>query len=183
MIPVNRIAAMVQLIPMTQLTEEQADRLEERTGFQYTHMNGTPFVMRRGYLRSPGGLPCSPPPWGALVAVDLRSGTKRWEVPLGATPAPNGSGLLSPAWGSANLGGPIVTAGGLIFIGATPDRRIRALDIDTGRELWSADLPAGAKATPMTYLSEGRQFMVIAAGGGGRFGRGDHVIAFALPSR
>jgi quinoprotein glucose dehydrogenase len=74
-----------------------------------------------------------------------------------------------------------VTAGGLVFIAATLDRRFRAYDIETGRVLWAADLPAGGKATPMTYSAGGRQYVVIAAGGGGRFGRGDAIVAFALP--
>jgi quinoprotein glucose dehydrogenase len=181
-VPVNRVAAMVQLIPMEQLTEDQADRLEERTGFQYTHMEGTPFVMRRGFLRSANGLPCSPPPWGSLVAIDLRTGAKIWDVPLGQMRLADGT-LLSGDWGSPNLGGPIVTAGGLVFIAATLDRRIRAFDIESGKMLWSADLPAGGKATPMTYGAGGRQFVVIAAGGGGSFGKGDEIVAFALPGR
>jgi quinoprotein glucose dehydrogenase len=83
--------------------------------------------------------------------------------------------------GSPNLGGPIATAGGLVFIGATLDRAFRAFDVETGRELWHAPLPAGARATPMTYEEGGRQFVVIAAGGGGPFGTGDAIIAFALP--
>ncbi|HYN09441.1 MAG TPA: pyrroloquinoline quinone-dependent dehydrogenase [Vicinamibacterales bacterium] len=181
-VPVNRLAAMVQLIPMSQLTVEEANRLEAKTDDEYTHMEGTPYVMRRGFLLSPKGLPCSPPPWGALVAIDLRTGAKRWDVPLGQMRTPEGT-LLSADWGSPNLGGPIVTAGGLVFIGATLDRRIRAFDIESGKVLWSADLPAGGKATPMTYAAGGRQFVVIAAGGGGRFGKGDHIIAFALPGR
>jgi quinoprotein glucose dehydrogenase len=181
-VPVNRLAAMVQLIPMSQLTEDEANRLEAKTGDQYTHMVGSPYVMRRGFLLSSKGLPCSPPPWGALVAIDLRTGAKRWDVPLGQMPTPEGT-LLSADWGSPNLGGPIVTAGGLVFIGATLDRRIRAFDIESGKVLWTADLPAGGKATPMTYAAAGRQFVVIAAGGGGRFGKGDHIIAFALPGR
>jgi quinoprotein glucose dehydrogenase len=180
-VPVNRIAAMVQLMSADTLTEEQADLEEHRTGLEYTHMGGTPYVMRRGFIWSPGGLPCTPPPWGALVAVSLRTGAKVWDVPLGAMPAPAGQPPAVADWGSPNLGGPIATAGGLVFIGATLDRKFRAYDIETGRVLWVGDLPAGGKATPMTYAAGGRQYVVIAAGGGGRFGRGDAIVAFALP--
>ena len=179
-VPVNRLAAMVQLIPQAKLTVDEANRLEQKTGFEYTHMGGTPFVMRRGFVMSPQGLPCVPPPWGALVAIDLRAGTKLWEVPLGQMRLPDGT-LLSPEWGSPNLGGPIVTASGIVFMAGTLDRRIRAFDIENGTVLWSAELSAGGKATPMTYAVNGRQFVVIAAGGGGRFGRGDEIVAFALP--
>ena len=105
-------------------------------------------------------------------AVNLNTGGIAWNVPLGTM-----GGVL----GSPNLGGPIITAGGVVFIGATLDRAIRAFDVETGRELWKADLPAGARATPMTYEAGGRQFVVIAAGGGGPFGTGDAIIAFALP--
>lgn len=180
-VPVNRLPAMVQLLSADTITEAEADREEERTGLEYTHMEGTPYAMRRGFLLSPGGLPCTPPPWGALVAVSLRTGAKVWEVPLGTMPAREGQAPPPPDWGSPNLGGPIVTAGGLVFIGATLDRKFRAFDIETGRVLWTADLPAGGKATPMTYSSGGHQYVVIAAGGGGRFGRGDAIVAFALP--
>ena len=153
-------------------------------GVQYTDMRGTPYVMRREILRGPGGAPCTPPSFGELVAVDLGTGAIRWRSALG-----NPGGLLKDygtgvqPLGSPNLGGPIVTAGGLTFIAATLDRRLRAFATATGRELWSAELPAGGKATPMTYLGrDGRQYVVIAAGGdGGLFGRGDHIVAFALP--
>ena len=85
--------------------------------------------------------------------------------------------------GLPNLGGPILTAGGLVFIGASMDHFIRAFDIETGRELWKAELPAGARATPMTYVINGRQFVVIAAGGNEDWGKGDSIVAFALPVR
>ena len=125
-------------------------------------------------------IPCSPPPFGSLVAVSLRTGAIVWDVPLGTLRRPDGT--RGPAeWGSPNLGGPIATAGGLVFIGASTDRGLRAFESRTGRELWRADLPAGAKATPMTYEHHGRQYVVIAAGGGGLWGEGDSIIAFALP--
>jgi len=182
-IPVNRIAAMVQLIPMEKLTQHQASMEEKRTGLEYTHMRGTPYIMRRGFLFAPSKLPCSPPPWGALVAINLSTGQKLWDVPLGTFPSAAGAPPNPADWGSPNLGGPIVTAGGVVFIGATIDRRIRAFDIETGKELWSAELPAGARATPMTYMVGDKQYVVIAAGGGGLFGKGDQFVAFALPGR
>jgi quinoprotein glucose dehydrogenase len=149
---------------------------------EITPQMGTPFGMRRDLVTSPIGMPCNPPPWGALSAVDLESGTILWEVPLGTTEdmAPFG---LDVADGVPNQGGPIVTAGGLVFIGAAMDDYIRAFDLATGRELWKGRLPAGGQATPMTYEVDGRQFVVIAAGGQARMGTrlGDSVVAFALP--
>jgi quinoprotein glucose dehydrogenase len=180
-IPVNRIAAIVQLLPMSELTEAQANARERAEDFEYTHMRGTPFVMRRGFAMSPNGIPCSPPPWGALVAVDLNTGLIKWQSPLGSMPVP-GTPTGQPT-GSPQLGGAIVTASGLVFIGATLDRKFRAFDVETGREVLSVELPAGGKATPMTYEIGGRQFVVIAAGGGDDFGSGDHIIAYALPRR
>ena len=127
-------------------------------------------------LLSPLGIPCTAPPWGTLAAVDMAAGTIRWQVPLGTT---KGKFPLALNWGMPNMGGPIVTAGGLIFIAAATDDQLRAFDVDTGAELWHADLPAGGQATPMTYRLEatGRQYVVIAAGGHGGLGttRGDHV--------
>jgi quinoprotein glucose dehydrogenase len=135
--------------------------------------------MRRRILTSPSGLPCSPPPFGSLVAIDLKTGSRLWDVPLGAIPS--GRPGIPDYAGSPNLGGPIATAAGMVFIGATLDRAIRAFDIETGRELWKGDLPAGARATPMTYRWKGRQYVVISAGGGDEWGAGDSVVAFALP--
>jgi quinoprotein glucose dehydrogenase len=118
------------------------------------------------------------------VAVSLETGKRAWDVPLGDLRAMVGLPATAGApTGSPNLGGAIATESGLVFIAATLDRAFRAFDTATGRELWRADLPAGGKATPMTYRAAGRQFVVVAAGGdGGRFGRDDRLIAYALPA-
>jgi quinoprotein glucose dehydrogenase len=181
-VPVNNIAAMVQLIPYASLNRDSARRDDASRGisdFEYTRMRGTPYVMRRRLLRGPSGLPCTPPPFGSLIGVDLKAGRIAWNVPLGSMMPPMDDAPFEQ-WGSVNLGGPIATASGLVFIGATLDRGFRAFDIETGKVLWRAQLPAGARATPMTYEAGGRQFVVIAAGGGGPFGAGDSIIAFAL---
>jgi quinoprotein glucose dehydrogenase len=175
-VPVNTVMAMVQLIPAAgfdfDAAEEESDRLS--LDYEYTLMEGTGYVMRRRFPRAKGGSFCSPPPWGSLVGVDLERGRKLWEVPLGEF----GDGNVP---GAPNLGGPIVTAGSLVFIGASADKTFRAFDTETGKLLWSAPLPAGARATPITYQANGKQFVVVAAGGGEVFGEGDYLIAFALP--
>ena len=142
--------------------------------------------MRRRTLETAQGIPCNPPPWGTLAAVDLGTGTLAWDVPLGHLPEEHP--LLSlagpPPIGTPGGGGPIVTAGGLVFIAATMDRKLRAFDLQSGREVWHASLPFAGIATPMTYRgADGRQFVVIAAGGHGKadLAIGDAVVAFALP--
>jgi quinoprotein glucose dehydrogenase len=131
--------------------------------------------MFRDWLVSPSGQPCNPPPWGALVAFDLNGGKPRWEAPLGS---------MGQGWpaGSINLGGPTATAGGLIFTAAALDPHLRAFDSDTGKEVWTVELPASAQSTPMTYEWRGRQYVVICAGGHGKMKSkmGDAVVAFAL---
>jgi len=188
-VPVNRVAAMVQLVVAEGVNEDSvhaADAARGISDWESTRMRGTPYYMRRRLFRGPSGLPCTPPPFGALVGVNLSRGRIAWQVPLGSLPLPANADSAEVArgeLGSINLGGPMVTASGLVFIGATLDRAFRAFDIETGKLLWRADLPAGARASPMTYSVSGRQFVVIAAGGGGPFGPGDQIIAFALPSR
>jgi quinoprotein glucose dehydrogenase len=189
-IAVNRIAEMVQLIPREGFDLQHA-RTEEQTrlgdDFEYNMMRGTPYVMRRRLLLAPSRLPCTPPPFGALVAIDLRTGQRQWEVPLGSMTsivAPDVAPQTKPDWGSVNLGGATATASGVVFIGAALDRRLHAYDIETGRELWQGELPAGAKATPMTYrLASGAEYVAVAAGGGGAWGTGDYVVTFRLPSQ
>jgi len=169
---------MVQLVPRDQFDAVQKAHPDE----EITAQRGTPFGMRRKMLMSPLGIPCAPPPWGELSAVDLATGEIRWRVPLGQVK--KGPFYTFERWGSPNIGGPIVTAGGLVFIGATMDNKIRAFDVKTGLKLWEGSVPAFAMATPMTYESGGRQYVVIAAGGHGSVGGwGDSVVAFALPAQ
>ena len=146
---------------------------------------GAPFGMKREVMLSPLGLPCNPPPWGQLHAIDMHTGRILWSVPLGTTEdmVPFSEYLLGKT-GTPNVGGPIVTAGGLVFIGAAMDDYLRAFDAKTGAELWKGRLPAGGQATPMSYVWHGKQYVVIAAGGHSKLGtkRGDQVVAFALPN-
>ncbi|MDX2222591.1 MAG: pyrroloquinoline quinone-dependent dehydrogenase [Rhodospirillaceae bacterium] len=147
-------------------------------------MEGTPyFVFGRRWL-SPFGVPCNPPPWGELIAIDLDEGAHLWRRTVGQVPFGPGKILKSPAaWGSPVVGGPMLTAGGLIFMAATMDPVFRAYDIDTGAQVWSAPLPVPGMAVPMTYEIDGKQYVVIAAGGSALAGTalGDRLVAFALP--
>jgi quinoprotein glucose dehydrogenase len=141
----------------------------------------TPYVTT-GYNRflDPEGYPAVKPPWGTLNAIDLNTGEFLWRRPLGELPELTAKGI--PPTGTENYGGPVVTAGGVLFIAATKDEKIRAFAAATGELLWEAPLPAGGYATPATYEAGGRQFVVIACGGG-KMGTksGDSYVAFALP--
>jgi quinoprotein glucose dehydrogenase len=135
-----------------------------------------------GYNRflDKNGYPGIKPPWGTLNAVDLNSGKLLWKVPLGEFPELTKKGI--PPTGTETYGGPLVTKGGLVFIAGTKDEKIRAFDKKSGKVVWEAKLPAAGYATPSTYTIEGRQYVVIACGGG-KIGSksGDSYVAFALP--
>jgi quinoprotein glucose dehydrogenase len=157
-------------------------RLHARENAQSGNQLGTPYRMTRAPLLSPQSVPCSKPPWSTLTAIDLVTGDIRWERPFGQVPTLKdvpGSG----EWGSIHFGGSLVTQTGLVFIAAAQDQVLRAFDVETGDEVWKAELPAGGQATPMTYEFGGRQYVVIAAGGHGNLGTtlGDYVVAYALP--
>jgi quinoprotein glucose dehydrogenase len=176
----NRLATVVRLLTREELTAARQsgdNRLKGEVG----RMTDNLFIVREALL-SPNGIPCNAPPWGALTAIDLSTGDIKWGVPLGQIPQ---AALIpkSAEWGSINLGGGIVTAGGLVFIAAAMDTYLRAFDVETGKEVWKTELPASAQATPMTYQMNGKQYVVICAGGHGKLGTktGDSVVAFALP--
>ena len=178
--PTNRLPYVVRLIPRERL---RAERAGSQGRGEFAEQTGTPYGMFREPLLSPQGLPCNPPPWGALSAVDLTTGDVRWEVPLGVIPELSGV-PTAREWGSVNFGGALVTGGGVVFIAAGRDPTLRAFDIDTGHVRWSGTLPAAAQATPMTYrTASGKQFVVIAAGGHSalRSQMGNSVVAFSLP--
>lgn len=180
---VNHLPMVVTLIPRSELDAERHSGQHPRA--EFAAQAGTPYGVRREALLSPWGLPCTAPPWGTLVSVDLRHSRIVWQVPLGSTEGFTPWFLPVRDFGMPNMGGPIATAGNLVFVGAAMDSYLRAFDLETGRELWKYKLPAGGQATPMTYRAgpDQRQYLVIGAGGHGPLGtpRGDYLMAFALP--
>jgi quinoprotein glucose dehydrogenase len=175
-----RLPSVVRLLPRA--AYEALDPDAYRYPDELYPMLGTPYAVLRTPLLSPLGAPCNAPPWGVLAALDLVSGEILWESTLGSTrdQAP------FPMWlefGSPNLGGPVATAGGLVFIGATTDKFLRAFDARTGQLVWKRRLPYTANATPMTYRvgPQDRQYLVVASGGHGWSEPGDALMAFALP--
>ncbi len=179
----NIIPFELKLIPRAEFDKTRTDGITNRVKGEFARQSGTPYGMYREPLMSPTGTPCIPPPWGKLTAVDMASGEFRWDVPLGRIPQLALIGNKAAEYGSINLGGSMVTAGGLVFIAAAMDDKLRAFDSETGKVIWEGQLPASAQAAPMTYAVGGKQFVVVCAGGHGKLGtkRGDHVVAFALP--
>ena len=159
-----------------------ASRKEPGTPVKTVSKDEAPSYAFGGFRRwlDKDGYPAIKPPWGTLNAVDLNTGEIKWKVILGEYAELTAKGI--PPTGTENYGGPVVTAGGLIFIGATADETFRVFDKETGQILWKAKLPFGGNATPSTYMVNGRQYVVISAGGG-KSGRpkGGSLVAFALP--
>ncbi len=182
---VNDLAAEVRLVKREAVAAERsAGRLSGE--FEFHPQLGTDYGVVRRFLLAPGSrLPCTPPPWGSLVAVKASTGEIAWRTPFGRIPWAEAF-PEAPTWGSFALGGPIATAGGLVFSAGTLDAAIYAFDAATGTQLWRGALPTSARATPMTYRGrDGRQYLVISAGGhavDGGMPIGDHVVAFALPA-
>ena len=173
----NRLIIFAKLIPRSEFEGARKNAPDsDRLHGEFARQTGAPYGMFRTPLLAPSGLPCNQPPWGTVVAADLFTGKMAWDVPLG-------SFIPGKNTGTITLGGPMVTAGGLVFTAAAMDNYLRAFNSDTGQEVWKYELPAGGQATPMTYTLNGNQYLVIAAGGHGKLGtkQGDYVLAFALP--
>lgn len=188
----SRVGNYTRLIP-----RREADAMGVKAAAEHisgvgepSAMEGTPFAVATSAFLSPLGLPCNAPPYGLLTAIDLNSRKIVWSRPLGTVrdTGPYGMPSLLPLpVGVPNVGGSVITDSGLVFIAATMEHALRAVDLNTGKTLWKARLPAPGHATPMTYISpkSGRQFVIVAAGGHGAMGGklGDHIIAYSLPRR
>jgi quinoprotein glucose dehydrogenase len=172
----SRTVHLIKLIPRA-----EAAGFNPPPGHDFGPQRGAPFAMTRAVVMSPLGLPCNKPPWGEMVAVDLKAGKILWRSTVGTTEdlAPLGVPLH---WGTPLVNGLAVTAGGLVFTGAM-DAYLRAFDARSGRELWQGRLPVPGVANPMTYLWKGEQYVAIGAGGHSEAGTsiGDSIVAFRLP--
>ena len=182
-IKAENLASRLRLEPKGDTPDDDVVRIDYLT----RPLIGTPYAAVGEVFMSPLGIPCTPTPWGTLSAIDMDSGEMKWQIPLGQIKR---FGITVPAsfgWGSPTTGGPIVTGSGLIFVASSMDDKIRALDVNTGDELWQAGLPNMGTAVPVTYMANGWQYVVIAAGGSARVSAtigkklSDHIVAFALP--
>jgi quinate dehydrogenase (quinone) len=179
----TRVAGVARMIPRAEY--ERMLKTKKPEGSEPA--TGLPWAVQLTEFLSPLGVPCQAPPYGTISAIDLATRKIVWQVPLGTTQDSGPLGIathLPVPIGMPTRGGPLTTSSGLIFIGASQDLNMRALDVRTGRQLWTARMPVGAEATPMTYMSprSSRQFVVISAGGNSATKqKGDYVIAYALP--
>ena len=182
-----RLAYIYNLIKRPE--QDQEKRLFTKDGKPYWNENfNGDYAIRISRLASGLGIPCTAPPWGSMVGVDLNTGKTEWKRRVGTTKNLKTSFMedrfpVGFPMGMVAHGGPLVTAGGVVFHGATADNFIRAYDVNTGEVLWQYELPAGGQATPSTYTgSDGKQYVIISAGGHGSLGTtlGDSVIAFRL---
>jgi len=180
---INWLAAVIHMIRRDDVDKIPKDTIETFRK-EFGRQSGTPYVMTRDYLfkLKDGKLMMqTKPPFGTLLAIDMHDGQKKWEKPLGYMYDPK-EFPDSKNWGSLNLGGAMVTGGNLVFVAASRDGNFRAFNATSGEMLWESPLPAGGQATPMTYKSNGKQFVVIAAGGHGKFATkmGDYVVAYSV---
>ncbi len=177
---VNEVPALVRLIPRGDLERLKTEgRLK---GWQITEQRGTPYYLARRIFLSPLNLPCTKPPWGKLVAVDLSSGKILWEEKLGTIKDLAPKIVPNLRWGVPNLGGAMLTGSGLLVIGAAAEHKLRIFQTETGREIWSTNLPVAAMSTPMSYQLDDKQYIAVVAGGNDMLDmkRGDYVIAYGL---
>lgn len=185
---INWLASIIRLIPREELDADNKKNDKKSMRAETGMQTGTPYVMKRDYLfdiiDNNNWYAQTTPPWGTLNAIDLATANEKWQVPLGfmmdTVKYPD-----AKKWGSLNFGGAIVTAGNLVFVAATRDGFLRAFHSETGELLWESLLPAGGQATPMTYTANSKQYVVIAAGGHGKFltKMGDYLVAYALPGK
>ena len=181
-VAVNRLPTVVKLLPRDQFNQQRRDGKLNGVDAQFTEMSGTPYGMARYELfNNASGAHCLEGPWSTLIAVNLSSGKVVWESPAGTAPAIE-SDSDAAHWGYFVNGGPLVTAGGVVFLATQYDQSLHAFDVQSGQHIWQTAMPAGAHATPMGYEINGAQYVVIAAGGSradGK-GRGDYVLAYRL---
>ncbi|WP_429930441.1 glucose/quinate/shikimate family membrane-bound PQQ-dependent dehydrogenase [Agrobacterium vitis] len=174
------LAFTSQLVPRDQVPAKGQDEKGSEQGLNRN--DGAPYAVKMGPFLSPIGVPCQAPPWGTVAAVDLKTGKIAYQHRNGTvhdmTPLP-----LPFKVGVPGIGGPMITKGGVAFLGAAVDNYLRAYDLATGKVLWEGRLPAGGQATPMSYELNGKQYVVMVAGGHGSLGTkpGDYVIAYTLP--
>ncbi|MEM9496568.1 MAG: PQQ-binding-like beta-propeller repeat protein [Pseudomonadota bacterium] len=176
----NSITAQIaKLIPREEYNEELEKKQSAHTG--YVPMRGVPYGLDLQLFMNPLGMPCWKPPYGQISAYNLDTGEKLWQVPFGQIKR---DGFYMPKeWGTITLGGPVITAGGIVFIGASMDNRVRALDLQDGSELWRADVSAPAVSIPATYVFDGVQYVVFSVGGNSILSPdvSDEIVAFRLP--